>query len=175
MGYTTQGYRWVILKSRTHLLGWFRYYPGVFAQISTLSWPCRLRICQRTHRTHMLLQSQNLKPNRPPFPSVSHQSLFFSSFFFFAFQTEAYCSQQPWVPEGRSLLEVVCGVWMDGEVAFPKAIDEAAFSKALACAAVDFADAEDEVPGMKRRNLMEIWKYMVNMWLIYVNIWLRYG
>lgn len=62
-------------------------------------------------------------------------------------QHVAYCSQQPWVPEGRSLLEVVCGVWMDGEVAFPKAIDEAAFSKALACAAVDFADAEDEVSG----------------------------
>lgn len=62
-------------------------------------------------------------------------------------QHVAYCSQQPWVPEGRSLLEVVCGVWMDGEVAFPKPIDEAAFSKALACAAVDFADAEDEVSG----------------------------
>eukprot|EP00913_Durusdinium_trenchii_P018521 g17403.t1 len=59
----------------------------------------------------------------------------------------AYCSQQPWVPEGRSLLEVVAGVWVDGDVTFPTKVDEAAFSKALAVAAVDFADAEDEVSG----------------------------
>ena len=129
------------------------------------------------------LSTHSQNPYAPPIPEFeAEQTTFpnmfltiFFPLFFFAFQTEAYCSQQPWVPEGRSLLEVVCGVWMDGEVAFPKAIDEAAFSKALACAAVDFADAEDEVPGMKRRNLMEIWKYMVNMWLIYVNVWLRYG
>ncbi|CAJ1440339.1 unnamed protein product [Effrenium voratum] len=62
-------------------------------------------------------------------------------------QDVAYCSQQPWVPEGRSLLEVVCGVWEDGGVAFPAKVDEAAFSTALAAAAVDFAEAEDEVSG----------------------------
>ena len=106
MGYTTQGYRWVILKSRTHLLGWFRYYPGVFAQISTLSWPCRLRICQRTHRTHMLLQSQNLKPNRPPFPSVSHQSLFFSSFFFLLSRLRPIVLNSPGFPKAE-----VCWRW----------------------------------------------------------------
>lgn len=36
---------------------------------------------------------------------------------------------------------------MDGDVTFPTKVDEAAFSKALAVAAVDFADAEDEVSG----------------------------
>eukprot|EP00438_Fugacium_kawagutii_P015727 Skav235350 [mRNA] locus=scaffold520:1316000:1344921:- [translate_table: standard] len=62
-------------------------------------------------------------------------------------QHVAYCSQQPWVPEGCSLLEVVCGVWVDGEVTIPRPINEKAFSSALACACVDFADAEDEVSG----------------------------
>eukprot|EP00434_Breviolum_minutum_P039839 symbB.v1.2.035382.t1/scaffold4750.1/size35442/2 len=59
----------------------------------------------------------------------------------------AYCSQQPWIPEGRTLLEVVTGAWMDSTDLELKKVDEEAFSKALAVAAVDFADADDEVSG----------------------------
>jgi len=59
----------------------------------------------------------------------------------------AYCSQQPWIAEGRTLLEVVTGAWMDSTDPELKKVDEEAFSKALAVAAVDFADADDEVSG----------------------------
>jgi len=53
---------------------------------------------------------------------------------------------------------------MDGEVAFPKAIDEAAFSKALACAAVDFADAEDEVGAQRSLSRFLGWEKGDETW-----------
>lgn len=60
-------------------------------------------------------------------------------------QNVAYCSQQPWIPEGRSLLEVVAGVWMDETAPFVPDVDYGAFSRALSAAAVDFAEMNDEV------------------------------
>lgn len=44
-------------------------------------------------------------------------------------------------------MEVVTGAWMDSTDPELKKVDEEAFSKALAVAAVDFADADDEVSG----------------------------
>ena len=58
---------------------------------------------------------------------------------------KAYCSQQPWIPEGRTLLEVVAGVWMDNTAPFPPQVNYDAFSRAISAAAVDFAEAHDEV------------------------------